>query len=453
MSQQTEDQYHIDTLQAQMSLGKAPWLAHTLVSIGLLALAAFAYYLMFATQPEAKRFGKRPAAVVTVETTQLQPTEYQVWIDSYGSATPLTLTNLVSDVSGRVLEVSNKIRTGSRFNKGDVLLRLEPRDYQIAVDVAEAAVAEADVKYRQEIAEAEIARQEWNIKPKAQAGKSLALREPQVKAAQASLQSAKARLDKAKLDLERTEIKAPFTGKVLKQNVDIGQVVSPSQSIAEIYATEQLEIRLPIKTQDLHQINLDNLGNGQIAPKVILESRLGDSVYQWFGQIVRSEGAYDRDNRMLYVVARVENPFQPSDSAPAMRVGQFFEAKIEGKLLSNVFALPRRSVTQDNMISIADEGRLLKIPVKPLWTDTENVVIQAQTNLDIVTPGLRTLSRSDQLILTPTANLMAGTNVRLIGEEPPKVRRPGGKRPNSNNDGKRKVANQDSPGNSTSANQ
>ena len=406
-----------------VELRKVPWIAHTVVSIAIIIIAIMGVMSMFATKPEARKFGSRPAPAVTVETAQLQPSDYQVWIDSYGSATPLTLTNLVSDVSGRVIEVSEKIRTGSMFTAGDVLLRVEPRDYQIAVDVAAAAVAEAEVRYRQELAEQAIAKQEWNVTPKGRQGKALALREPQVKAAMASLQSAKARLEQAQLDLERTAIKAPFTGKVLRQLVDIGQVVNPSQAIAEIYATEQLEIRLPIKTQDLHQIDINNLDSFTDNPRVILESRLGDQTYQWFGQVVRSEGAYDRNNRMLYVVARVDNPFAPTDRAPAMRVGQFFEAKIEGNMLSNVFALPRRAVTQDNQIAVVDEGQLLKIPVVPVWTDRDNVIIRALGSLEMDDTDARTLTSTDQLILTPTANLASGTRVKLIGSEQQRPRR------------------------------
>jgi len=416
----SEESKIIDKLharQAELDMKKVPWKAHAVVSIGILIIAYLGINAMFATQPEAKRFKGRPSPAVTVETTKLMPSDYQVWIDSYGSATPLTLTKLVSDVNGRVIEVSNQIRAGSKFAKGDVLLRIDPRDYKISVDVAEAAVADAEVKYQQEIAEAQIRKQEWNIKPKDAKGKSLALREPQVKAALASLQSAKARLSKAELDLERTEVKAPFNGKILKQHVDIGQVVSPSQAIAEIYATEQLEIRLPIKTQDLHQIDLLTLGINEQAPRVILESRIGDKTYQWFGQLVRSEGAYDTKNRMLYVVARVNNPFEATGSTPAMRVGQFFEAKIQGRTLPNIFALPRRAVTQDNTISIAHEGQLQKLNIAPIWTDREAVVIAAT---DLINPGSamqRQFNQNDLLILTPTANLINGTRVKLIQPE------------------------------------
>jgi RND family efflux transporter MFP subunit len=417
--------------KAKEQMGKVPWIAHTLVSIGILFVAFTIVGSMFASKPEARKWGGRPAPAVTVETTQLSATDYQVWIDSYGSATPLTMTKLVSDVSGRVIEVSEKIRAGASFEKDEVLLRIEPRDYQIAVDVAEAAVADAEVRYQQELAEADIARQEWNIRPKNNKGQALALREPQVKAAQAALQSAKARLEQAKLDLERTEVKAPFKGKVLSQMVDLGQVVSPSQAIAEIYATEHLEIRLPIKTQDLHQFDMVMLENTEQRPRVILESSLGNQTYRWFGEIVRSEGAYDRTNRMLYVVARVEDPFTPTETAPAMRVGQFFEARIEGKLLRNVYTLPRRAVSQENQISVVDEGQLLKLPVTPLWTDRDMVVVQATNSLQLNAGEERRFSSADQLILTPTANLVSGTRVKLIGEE---TRRPGVGNRTANND-------------------
>jgi hypothetical protein len=126
---------------------------------------------------------------------------------------------------------------------------------------------------------------------------------------------------------------------------------------------------------------------------------------------------------MLYLVARVDNPFVATENAPAMRVGQFFEAKIEGHMLNNVFVLPRRAVTQDNQIAVVDEGQLLKLPVQPVWTDRDNVIIEALGSIEMDTLEQRSLVSADQLILTPTANLASGTRVRLIDAEPERPRR------------------------------
>ena len=232
------------------------WTIHLLVTIAIFICTFAIVAAMFSSKPNVKKWGSKPPVSVGVETINLEASNYSVWIESYGSADPLTRTQLVSDVSGRVIAVSNNIRAGASFEAGDTLLTIDPRDFEIEVDVAKSVVADAWVKYKQELAQADIAEHDWNVKPGNRAGRDLALRKPQVAAALAGYDAANARLAKAKLNLERTQVKAPFDGKVLKQMVDLGQVLNPAQAIAEIYSTDYIEVRLPVKAQDLAHINL-----------------------------------------------------------------------------------------------------------------------------------------------------------------------------------------------------
>jgi len=398
------------------------WGIHLIVTIVIFIIAFSIIAAMFTNKPSARKWGGGPPASVGVETIQLNASNYPVWIESYGSAEPLTRTQLVSDVSGRVINVANNIRAGASFKQGDILLTIDPRDYRIEVDVAKSTVADAWVKYKEELAQADVAERNWNVKPGSQSGRDLALRKPQVAAALASYNAARARLAKAELNLERTKVKAPFDGKILKQMVDLGQVINPAQAIAEIYSTDFIEVRLPVKAQDLAHINLrgDYLKESQLTenkpnplPVVFLEGELGGKTYSWQGKLVRNEGAFDASTRMLYVVAKLEDPFVSSEILPALRVGQFLRAKIEGSPLMNVYAIPRRAVSQNNMIAIAQEGLLQKRLIQPLWTDKDFVVITASTagegndNKGVITT-------SDQLILTPTANLASGTRVKSL---------------------------------------
>jgi RND family efflux transporter MFP subunit len=401
------------------------WGMHLIVTVVILVIAFSIIAAMFASKPTARKWGGRPAPSVGVETVQLQSTNYPVWIESYGTAEPLTRTQLVSDVSGRVIEVANNIRAGASFKAGDVLLTIDDRDFLIEVDVAKSMVADAWVKYKQEEAQADIAERDWNVKPGNAAGRDLALRKPQVAAALASYDASKARLAKAELNLERTKVKAPFDGKILRQMVDLGQVVNPSQTIAEIYSTDFIEVRLPIKSQDLAHIKLpddyDTPGNAPVnnldhLPVVLFEGELGGKTYTWEGKLVRNEGAFDSSTRMLYVVAKLDNPFVSSVDLPALRVGQFLRAKIEGLQLENVYAIPRRAVSQNNMIAVAENGVLQKRTVEPLWTDAKSVVIAAADS-DLSTARFATnINPSEQLILTPTANLAAGTRIKSLNE-------------------------------------
>ena len=399
------------------------WGVHLIVTIVIFIIAFSIIAAMFANKPSARKWGGGPPSSVGVETVQLEASNYPVWIKSYGSAEPLTRTQLVSEVSGRVIEVANNIRAGLSFKKGDILLTIDPRDYQIEVDVAKSTVADAWVKYKEELAQADVAERDWNATPGSEGGRDLALRKPQVAAALASFDASKARLAKAELNLERTEVKAPFDGKILKQMVDLGQVLNPSQTIAEIYSTDFIEVRLPVKAQDLAHIKLPDYSqtqgntpekNQDHLPAVLFEGELGGKTFTWEGKLVRSEGAFDSSTRMLYVVAKLDNPFVRSPELPALRVGQFLRAKIEGNQLMDVYAIPRRAVSQSNMIAVANNGLLQKRLITPLWTDAQSVVISASSDINDNTAAINS---SEQLILTPTANLAAGTRVKSLNDE------------------------------------
>jgi len=414
-----------------------PWLLHGIVTIVILIIAIAIVASLMSSKPKANRWGERTAPSVAVEVIALKAQSYDVWVDSYGTAESLTRTNLVSDVNGRVMSVSPNIRPGKNFKQGEVLATLDDRDLKVDVDIAASAAAEAEVVYLQEVAQAEFAAEEWNEKPQSEAARKLALREPQVAAAKASLRAAKARLERAKLDLQRTQIIAPFDGKVLSQMVDVGQVVSPSQAIAEIYSTDVVEVRLPVKMSELQHLILPESGtytenvtneekvfDSDYRPKVILESDLGNQTYQWQGEIVRTEGAFDPTTRMLFVVAQVTAPFIHNSERPAMRIGQFVRARLEGKQYQNVYVIPRRAISQDLQVAIASEGVLQKRQVMPLWTDNNSVVISADSGaysdskLALAGNDSVLLQDSDMLILTPTANLPNGTRVKPIGEKP-----------------------------------
>jgi RND family efflux transporter MFP subunit len=403
---------------------KVHWVAHIVVTIIIVVIAIGILSLLFSSKPQTRKWGGGEAPNVVVEIANLQQQDYAAWIDSYGTAESLTRTQLVAEVGGRVMNVSPNIRAGGSFTQGDVLAYLDDRNFRVAVDIAASALADSEVRYLQEVAQADLAAQEWNERPNNDAAQLLALRKPQVAAAKAAMQASKARLNNAKLDLERTQIRAPFDGKVLKQMVDIGQVVSSTQTIADIYGTDVFEVRLPVKLADLEHLMIpeDNETN-QDQPKVLLTGEFGSRTYQWQGQIVRSEGALDPATRMLYVVAQINDPFIANEQRPAIRIGQFLSAKIEGRLLEDVYVIPRRAVSQNFVVSVAAEGLLKKRKVTPLWTDAKSVVVSALADSEsvlavttTVDPRLDSLRSSDLLILTPTANLPEGTKVKSLTE-------------------------------------
>jgi RND family efflux transporter MFP subunit len=375
---------------------------------GAIILAIF----IFSNPPTADR--KRPsrAPQMTVEVQNLEPQLYQIKLSSFGTIRPRTESVLVAQASGQINYISDDFRDGGFFEKGDVLLKLDDRDHQADVKIAQASLLEAKQGLAEEQARSEQALTDWKRLGKKGQPNSLVLRQPQLEAAKAQLLSAEAQLDKAKLTLERTKIVAPYAGRVLNKNVDVGQVISANSELADIYAVDYVEVRLPLKNQDLELIDLpEEYRNKKLNKKpalVMFESEMSNK-HKWQGSLVRTEGAIDSDSQQLYVVAQIEDPYaltKANDSA--IKIGQYVSAQISGKLLSDVLVIPNKSIYQGNYVYIVEEGVLKRREVTLLWKNETDAIIKSG------------LTENEQLVTTSLGQVSSGTRVSIAGVEPEK---------------------------------
>ena len=357
--------------------------------------------LVIGNKPEASRQSPPPQPI-SVEATRAFPSRYTVVVKTQGTVRPRTESTLIPQVGGRVIEVSPSFRDGGFFERGDVLLRIEPRDYELAIATAEAQVAQAQSALEQELALAKVVEDDWRKLGKQ--APELGLRKPQIAAAEADLASGRAALERARLDLERTVIRAPYAGRVLEQSVDVAQFVSVGTVLAQIYAIDYVEIRLPLSSRQLEFVVLperfrddadDVLPQG---PAVRVEARIGRTAHHWDGRIVRAEGAIDTQSRQLFVVAQVDDPYaRGPQGRPPLRVGQFVEAQIQGRTLEDVFVIPRSALREGGEVLIVDaQSRLQRRSVTVVWSRAEEVVIAAG------------LEPSDVVVLTPISVASSG---------------------------------------------
>src|SRR6056297_2335169 len=321
--------------------------------------------------------------------------------------TPLSCTasTLIPQVSGQIVAISPTFREGGFFEAGDVLVPLDPRDYELAIASAEAQVAQAESALEQELAQAKVVEGDWRMLGKE--APELGLRKPQIAAARATLLSAESQLERARFDLERTRIRAPYDGQVLEKNVDVGQFVSTGTLLARVYATDYVEIRLPLTDRQLEFVDLPERFRGETAqrgtagPEVVVKASIGRQLWTWSGRVVRAEGAIDTSTRQLFVVAQVDDPYERvADGQPPLRIGQFVEVEIQGRTLPDAFVLPRGAVRDSGDVLIVDaDSRLERRPVSVAWTDGEYA---------IVTEGLEA---GDVINVTPLAVAASGTLV------------------------------------------
>lgn len=371
--------------------------------IVVLALGAAAAWKMIALRPVVeKQSPEIPVPPVRVLEVELQNLQFKV--RGQGTVAPRTEIALIPEISGRVVHISPSLAAGGFFEENSVLLRIDPGDYQAAVAQSEAQVAQAELALESERAEAAAALKEWESLGTGKAP-SLLRREPQLAQARAALAAARAAVERAQRDLQKTELRAPFAGRVRQKNVDIGQFVNRGNSIATIYSIDRAEVRLPLPDDQLAYLELPLSYRGEVpgsrGPGVILRSTFGGREYSWSGTIVRTEGEIDPRTRMVHVVAQVENPYGRgrNPDRPPLAVGMFVEAEIMGRWARGVVVLPRAALRSDGQVLVVDsEERLHLRSVEVLKADRTQVVIKSGleagericlTSLDTVVDGMK----------------------------------------------------------------
>ena len=378
----------------------------TFVLIAIFALAVFAFY---ATKPNATREFARPETHILVDIMKLKTQSFTPTIKSYGRVEPLIQSQLIAQVGGRVIEVSDAFRDGGFFIRSDVLMRIDPADYEIEVAIAQSTLADAKQLLQEQIALADQAKLDWDRAGGKGKALPLTLREPQLVAAKAKVTSAEAGVKKAMLNLERTSITAPFDGRVLSKSVDLGQVVAQGSQLGEIYATNAIEVRLPIKNGDLQFMSLPESYRteappNQPLPDVTLVSELVKTE-QWPGKIVRTSSAIDENSRQLYVVAQITDPFgeQAKNRFP-LKIGQYITANITGNTINEALIIPVSTIYQGSYVYVYRDGAVFRQPIRVAWQDNTSALVEE---------GLKA---GDQIVLSPLGQINSGTKVSINGE-------------------------------------
>ncbi|OZB04789.1 MAG: efflux transporter periplasmic adaptor subunit [Idiomarina sp. 34-48-12] len=371
----------------------------------ILIVAILLLILMTALRPKPpQRSNERPPVLVEVVEAKAENIRFQV--EGQGNVRPKHMTNLVTQVSGQIIEISDNFENGGFFNKGDVIVRIDPADYRVALQSAKASLAQAKAALAEESARAKVAKDEWES---LQMGEipALGIREPQVASAVAAVQSAEAGVAKAQRDLDRTVIRAPYDGILQNKNVDIGQFVTMNTQVGALYGSEIAEVRVPLSDRDLAYIDLPEANHDGAYPHVALTSDVAGVKYTWHGKLVRSEGVLDQNSRVIYGVVEVEDPYnQKSARHPVpLRFGRFVELVIDGIEAQQVFQVPRYALSINNTLwVVGEERRLEQRDVNIVRSEAQHVVINEG------------LESGDLVVLTQLSNALPSMKVRIPGD-------------------------------------
>lgn len=317
-----------------------------LISGIILAAIAVAVLLvqMRPTPPRKERVDLDP--LVDVLTLETMTANFEV--ASQGTVRPRTETVLSAEVSGTITRISPKFIAGGVFGDNEVLLRIDPTNYEVAVRQAEALVKQRTIEY-------EGAKQLRSQGYRAEA---------EYASAAAALATAEAELVRARRNLERTYIRLPYEGIVRSKEADLGQFVNPGTRLGIVFATDTAEVRLPLTDADLAYVDLPDAAEitasgGADGPAVRLSATRKGRPVEWSARIVRSEGVVDEKSRVTYAVARIDDPYRLHSDGPTLPVGTFVRAVIEGAAAENVIRVPRAVLRgSDELVFVDDDNKL-----------------------------------------------------------------------------------------------
>ena len=343
--------------------------------VAILAVAALVVVALVSSRPQLETVPREvvppPVRVLTVT-----PTEVDLGVRSQGSVIPVTEADLVSEVAGTIVWTAESFEVGGFFDAGEVLLRLDRRDYELALASARAALAQAGVGLAREQAEADVAREEWEELGEDGEPGPLVLRQPQLAEARAQVEAALANMRRAELDLERTAIRAPFAGRLRAKRVDRGEFVNRGVPLATIYAVDAAEVVLPVPDSELAFLDLPLGGElGDRGPRVLLRAQFAGGRHEWEGRVVRVGGEIDPATRMVNLIARVDDPYRASGDRPPLSVGLFVDAEVVGRSVESVFQVPRGALVGADRVWLVEDGRLVLRHVGILRADPEVVIV------------------------------------------------------------------------------
>ena len=341
------------------------------------------------------------AIVPFVKTAKLESQNITANIKSQGFITPSLEINILAEVNAQVKWISNSMYTGASFSKGDTLIKLDSRDYELALISAESNVNNAEVNLKREIAESDLANKEWSRIGSGE-GSDLTLRKPQLAQAESILAAAKAQFEQAKRNLERTVIIAPFNGRVLQNNTNIWSNVFAGNVLGIIYETNNYQVRLPITDQDIPFTGLRFNGN-MISPinqlDVILKIEIGDSTNLLNAKVIRTEAKTDLKTQMRILVVRLN--INKKDYSSYLTIGQFVEATIMGVNKENIIVVSR-SLIKNNEAWVVDTNSILRKRIVKVWR-YENEKAYIKDGFQI----------GDRLITSRLSNFIDGIKVKF----------------------------------------
>lgn len=427
------DYHHSKDLSSEPTKQGGKLILKILLPLVIIALGlAGAGYLQKTTPKAHKRQPKVSAPLVKVQPVFRQ--RQQVIIKAMGTIIAARKIELKSKVAGDIIQIDPNFVEGGQLKKGANILRLDRKDYELALALKKRALADARYEYEVEQGYQAVAKREWNLlganNQKEAQNADLALRKPHLKRARARLEAAQADLEKAELDLSRTVVQAPFNAIILAKHVDVGARVNTNEPMAVLVDTDRYWARVSVPLNQLQWIRLPSATDPRGASVEMTYRN------QFHRTATVSELLNDLGNagQMARLLVSIDDPLgltTKNKTKPPLLIGEVVEVDITGGEIENAFRIPRRALRdQDRIWVVKEETRLDIRPITIAWRDEKTV---------LVAEGLKD---GDQIIVSDLSTPVAGMRITVAADSPTAngsgLKHPNHKNQNKNNQGRKK---------------
>lgn len=382
------------------------WKRTLLISILILLAGAGLTAYIFLTEPAAVREGATRETAMLVKVTGVEKGDFQPSIVATGVIQPALDIILRPRVKGEIIDQAPNFSPGGRVAKGEILLRLDPADFENVLQQRKSDLRRAEAELNIEMGRQEVARQDYQLLAEtlSESNRALILRQPQLETALARVEAARAAVNQAELDLQRTIIRAPFNAQVLSRSVNIGSQVDPGDELGRLVGTEVYWVEMSVPRSKLKWLTFPDDVSDRGSEVLIRDHSAWSGEQNRTGQLFQLVGALEDTTRMARVLATVEDPLarRPgSADLPVLIIGTFVEVVISGKTINNVFRLNQDFIRKNNTVWVMQDGKLDIRPVEILMSDAEYAYI---------TGGLQ---ENDRIVITNLATVAEGAALRL----------------------------------------
>ncbi len=378
-----------------------------LLSIAVLGAAAVGASVLISTKEEPPR-AEKPLEGTLVEVVEVESDRHEVDLHAKGTVLAAQKVMVQAEAGGRVVWQSPELVAGGRFQEGQPIVRVDPRDYDLAVESLRSEVNRARLELRLEGRRAEVAKREWNSFGDIDATadqRALAQREPQLEAARLALKAAQSSLKKAELDRARTTVRAPFNAMVISENVDLGQLINPQSTVATLVGTDEFHVQASVPVETLYSMRIRT--DDREGSAVRVSQRLGQGTIERQGEVIRKLPDLDPGGAMARVLIRIVDPLGDDDALPLL-LGSFVNVDVEAVPLEQAIRVPRSALRNGREVYVMNDEDQLEIrQVEIAWAEPDAV---------LVTGGLRP---KDRLVVSRIPTPIPNMPLRTMQPEAP----------------------------------